>query len=129
MSQPVTNASLPSTVMALIGADTQTLFLRPSLTQLWENPKAYPNPSYALIELEHNPIASKNAPTTRGSMKSLVSSKWHYIEHEKLGQELYDWENDPQEKCNLAFSPEGRKVIDGLRRQLQEMVSIVPLQK
>lgn len=129
ISRPVTNAALPSTIMDLMGENTQTLFLRPSLAQLWKDPQAYPNPSYPLIELERNPWTSRNAPAYHGPMKSLVSSKWQYIEHEKLGTELYDWDNDPKEKYNLASSPEGRRVIDGLKEQLQKMVGIAPLQK
>jgi hypothetical protein len=51
-------------------------------------------------------------------MKSLVSPQWHYIDHEVLGVEVYDWRRDHQEANNLADTPEGQSVIDWFRKFL-----------
>jgi len=44
-------------------------------------------------------------------MKSVVSPEWHYITHEKLGVELYDWQHDPGELNNLAQHAEMQDVV------------------
>jgi len=43
-------------------------------------------------------------------MKCLVRQQWHYIVHETLGEELYDWVNDPREGNNLAKTAEGQVI-------------------
>jgi arylsulfatase A-like enzyme len=60
------------------------------------------------------------APSSQGAMRSLVSSEYHYIEHDTLGAELYDWRHDPQEKRNLAETREGRAKIEQFRGVLEK---------
>jgi arylsulfatase A-like enzyme len=102
MEHPVTNAALPATVMDLLGMHAQTLFPGLSLAKLWDPTQAYLNWPYPLTEIEQIPWGRKEAPASHGSIKSMVSSLRHYIMHEKLGIELYDWKNDPHELHNLV---------------------------
>jgi arylsulfatase A-like enzyme len=118
ISQPVTNAALPATIMGLLGKNDQTRFPGPSLAQLWENPEAPTDWPLPLAEMEYRPWKPENAPSRHGPMKSLVSPQWHYIDHEVLGVEVYDWRRDHQEANNLADTPEGQSVIDWFRKFL-----------
>jgi arylsulfatase A-like enzyme len=118
--RPVTNGSVPTTVMDLLGFSDQTSFPGPSLRQLWQTPEADTDWPYPLVELDHKPWAHQKFPVSQGSMKSLVSPHWHYIVHEKLGTELYDLENDLQELHNLAERVELRGDITRLRSRLPQ---------
>jgi arylsulfatase A-like enzyme len=120
---PITNAALPATVMELLGAADQTVFPGPSLSSLWKASQAYSNFPYPLAEIGQIPWAPENAPTHHGSMISLVSPQWHYIEHAKLGLELYTWENDPRERHNLADRSELQNVVSQLRLRLPQTSS------
>lgn len=110
--QPVTNAALPATVIDLLGLAEQTVFPGPPLTQLWESPDAYLNWPLPLAEMEHRPWNSEDVPSSYGSMKSLVSPQWHYIDHDAFGIEVYDRQKDFQELNNLADTSEGQSAID-----------------
>jgi hypothetical protein len=44
--------------------------------------------------------------------------EWHYIVHEKLDPEVYDWKNDPREMHNLANAPEMRSEVARLSAYL-----------
>lgn len=47
-----------------------------------------------------------------------MSPQWHYIIHEKLGNDLYDWKNDPREVHNLADRPDVQGVVARFRAEL-----------
>jgi len=118
VSQPVTNAALPITVMDLIGKSEPKLFPRQSLRRLWEVQEAQKDWPYPLAEVEEIPWAPEKAPASEGSLKSLVSPEWHYIEHYKLNPEVYDWNKDPQEMYNLAKVPRMRDEVAMLAKRI-----------
>jgi arylsulfatase A-like enzyme len=124
VTRPVTNVALPATVMDLVGAGGQAQFPNLSLTGLWKFPVAQNDCPYPLAELAQEPSTkSFQFPAYHGWLKSLMSSQWHYIVHEKLGVELYDWKNDPREVHNLVATPEGQAVVSSLRVRLQSQLS------
>jgi len=118
VKQPVTNAAIPATVMDLIGVKDAISFPGPPLTELWKNPAGANDWPYPLAEIKREPWSLAAYPVTHGSVKSLISPKWHYIEHEKFGAELYDRENDPHELKNLAANVELRDVVAMFRAKL-----------
>jgi hypothetical protein len=101
--------------MGLLGEADQDLFPAPSLISLWEAPGAYPDWPLPLAEMEHWPDMPTESPSSQGSMESLVNPRWHYIEHEALGIELYNWRRDPEESRDMADSEEGHAIIDKFR--------------
>lgn len=111
VKQPVTNAAIPATVMDLIGVKEPALFRGPSLSPLWKNPAASRDWPYPLAEIKHEPWSLEAYPVKHGSLKSLVSPKWHYIKHAKFGAELYDREKDVRELKNLAANVELQDVL------------------
>jgi arylsulfatase A-like enzyme len=123
VAQPVTNSALPATLLDLIGEQEQTLFPGPSLTQLWNAPDAYPDWPNPLSELAQFPGMPANEPAAQGAMKSVVSPQWHYIVHEKFGEELYDWPIDPQESENLVKNQEFQSVVGSFRMQIETLLA------
>jgi arylsulfatase A-like enzyme len=117
---PVTIAALPATIMDLVDQGGQNDFPNQSLIRFWENPKALFDLPLPLVEMEHWPWMYVDAPSSQGAMRSLVSSEYHYIEHDTLGAELYDWRHDPQETHNLAETREGQAMIYQFRDVLDK---------
>jgi hypothetical protein len=69
------------------------------------------------------PWLPRDAPLKHGGAKSLASPDWHYIEHETLGVELYDWVADSRESQNLAGSQKGQEVVSLFKRSLQTILT------
>jgi arylsulfatase A-like enzyme len=125
VEQPVTNAALPATLTELLGMAEQGTFPGPALAQLWRTPATRSDWPYPLAELAQWPFElAKQNPSYYGWMKSLVSSQWQYVVHEKFGEELYDLAKDPGELNNLARTPEGHAINQDfairLRKQLEQ---------
>lgn len=122
VARPVSNATLAATIMALVGAGDQTMFPQPSLTHFWsvDGTSDWPSP---IAELAQAPWGPQRRPAYHGAMKSIVSSDWHYILHEKFGAELYGWEEDPGELHDLAHQAEMQDVVSQLGAQLSSLTS------
>jgi arylsulfatase A-like enzyme len=126
--RPVTNAAIPATVMDLIGAGPFPASSR-SLSALWQTGGA-PNWPDPLSELAHNAISDKEdrvakslIPTaSTGAMKSLVTSRWQFITHETMGDQLYDWALDPTESNNLASTSQGAATVGDLKSRAAEVM-------
>lgn len=116
VDRPVSNAALASTVMDLIGARNEKAFPGSGLDALWTKNNTKAKWPYPISELAKNDIvidpdrrARDVEPTAMdGDMKSVVTPQWHYIVHEKLGEQLYDWVRDPGEVNNVINTAEGR---------------------
>jgi arylsulfatase A-like enzyme len=122
MAQPVTNAALPATLLALLGESEQKLFPGPSLDALWMNSelgREWPNP---LAEIAQIPWAPEQHLPAHGPMKAVVSPHWHYVIHQVFGQELYDWQNDPEESTDLSENPEYPPVANEFNAYLETLM-------
>lgn len=119
VDRPVSGASLPATVLDLVGAGDQRLFPISSLEQLWKHPEA-PNDWQAPIsEMEQYAYLPPNYPAYSGWLKTIVNAKWQLILSEKQPPELYDWRSDPKETVNLANTTAGQEIVTNLRAQLR----------
>ena len=112
---PVSNAAIPATVMDLAVAE-QRRFQGPSLQQLWSGTAS--SRSAPRSDLEQRSWEPARLPVQHGSLRSLVSSGWHYIEHDTFGAALYDFVNDPHETVNLADRPEVQDMLQRFRDQI-----------
>ena len=117
VARPVSNAAVPASVLDLVGED-RSVFPGSSLRHLWENPDASTNWPGPIAEIAHIPWAPTGAPSRRGSMKALVTPRWYYITHDASSTELYDQENDPEQRMNLATRPEMDRLVRDLNAQL-----------
>jgi arylsulfatase A-like enzyme len=119
ISQTISQASLPATMMDLLGLASESPFPGPSLVQLWNGPEPpadWPHPLAELDQLKYEPI--KHKPVYHGAMKSVVSPEWQFIWHEKFGIQLYDWNHDPAQTNDLAKTPEEGDVVRGFQEEL-----------
>ena len=127
VSRPVTHASIPATIMDLIGASPFPA--SSSLSPLWQTGgvPGWPDP---LSELAHNAISDKEDRIARsliptastGAMKSLVTPQWQFITHETRGDQIYDWVRDPAESNDFALTPQGEATIGDLKSRMAEVM-------
>ena len=123
ISTLASTAQLPATILELTGSDRRDIFPGPSLARLWRSGIAGDWP-YPLSELaQFHWAGNEAAPNYRGSMASLVSPRWHYIAHQTLGEELYDWLRDPGEQHNLAGRAEAVPVMADFRQRMARLTS------
>jgi arylsulfatase A-like enzyme len=115
--QPVSNAAIPATLVELTDRSHKLAFPIASLAQLWETSRdsEWPFPESDLAQLPWNP----KAPNYSGAMRSMVGPQFHYIRNEKLGEQLYDWHNDPEERHDLAKNRDLSAVLMAFRDRLE----------
>jgi arylsulfatase A-like enzyme len=114
IEQPVSNAGIASTVMDLVG-ERSDHFPGPSLAEFWNQPagrRNWPDPVSELpqtntIVTADRVMQGREPLATDGSMRSVFTPQWHLIQHDKWGEQIYDWKTDPQESRNLIDTPEG----------------------
>ncbi len=124
VSEPVSLADLPITVIDLIGETKQELFPGRSLAQTWTDSRVHtdwPNP---IAELAAAPdVINPQSPTKYGFIKALVSAQWYFVVYEKRETELFDRQNDPQQLHNLAETIEGHALTIKLNADLERSLS------
>lgn len=127
VGNPVSAISIPASIMSMVGARESKLFPGEGLDRFWDgSPRALvPDPISELARTDtivpaDRAVEGKVPIATNGWMKAVVTPRWHWIVHEKLGNQLYQWTTDPEEVNNLANSTEGKEVISRLRSELDE---------
>jgi arylsulfatase A-like enzyme len=114
----VSTSQLPATILELAGSGHRDIFPGPSLAKSWRSGLAddWPYPPSELAQFHR--VGNETAPNYHGSMASLVGPRWHYIAHQTLGEELYDWQRHPGEQHNLAGTAEAAPVMADFRRRM-----------
>jgi arylsulfatase A-like enzyme len=135
VSTTVTNASLPATVVSLIGgSERASVFPQSSVSGLWQSASPGSEWPAAVSELDlrrwnnqEDQRISHLVPTgTTGPMKSLTVDGWHLIVHKTLGLQLFDWKNDPDEMHNLILTPTGQTIASRMMSQLDDVLAGAP---
>jgi arylsulfatase A-like enzyme len=123
VESPVGIHQVAATVAELAGLGS-AVFPGGSLVSRWSNG---PEKSDAAILAELTggkfPDVGPKWPIYQGWLKSLITSRWHFILQQDGKTELYDWCVDPQEKSNLADAPGHKALVDRFRAQLEAVVS------
>jgi arylsulfatase A-like enzyme len=130
IATPVTNASIPATILSLLnlpGARDQEVFPGPALNVLWQGSSQIPQwpnplsqlPQTNIVVREDRAVEATVPIATTGSMETLVTPRWQLIVHEKRGAQLYDRISDPEEAHDFAQTPEGRAVLPNLLKELE----------
>jgi arylsulfatase A-like enzyme len=120
---PASAASIASTVSDMLGFSDKEKFPITSLVPLWTSRQPINSWPHPLSELAHLPHESTASPSRYGAMTSLVTPQYHYIFHEKLGAELFDWVRDPEEKTSLLKTREGKIAEAALADEIKVTMS------
>jgi arylsulfatase A-like enzyme len=131
---PVSMASIPGTIMELLGDHRQNTFPQRGLSPLWTRGQMISDWPKPVSELAQNDIVSKEdraagriEPTAiDGDMVSVVTSNWHFIRHSKFGDQLYRWRDDLGESSNRIDTAEGRAVTPELTYELDQELKSSP---
>lgn len=115
ISTPVSNVEIPATLLDLLGDPEQTEFPGPSLAELWRDPSSGINFPDPIAEMAQSSWVNPNHLSFSGDMFSVISPDWQYIEHSKLGVELYNMTNDPNELDNQAVNSQNTAVLQMLK--------------
>jgi arylsulfatase A-like enzyme len=102
---------IPATIMELAGLSAQD-FPAPSVFS------SAGREAPVLAEVGFRPQVPASWPTSRGWVKSLTTTRWHFVLHEEGDQELYDLVDDPGESVNLAARAEYADTVQGFRALL-----------
>ncbi len=122
LASPVTNASLPATLLEMLGLPSDSTFPLHSLVHDWQSADTADETVYPFAELQKFHITGMEKTLAyQGAMQSVVSPKWQFIRYETLGMELFDWTADPQQMHNLADTPEGQAVCKDFLSRLERM--------
>jgi arylsulfatase A-like enzyme len=126
IERPVTNASLPATLLDQLGHGEQQVFPGPSLVPLWSGATKGDDWPLPLAELAKVPESSW-LPNLNysGSMKAVVTPQWHFQLHEVNGPILSDWKKDPEGKEDLAATPAGKRVSEAFVRCLNQNLPLI----
>lgn len=126
ITTPVSQTFVAATVMD-ITSNSSSPFAGPGLDQLWNNAGHATDWPEPLSELAQNDVvmntdrhARKFVPTALdGNMTSVLTSRWHFIEHSTLGDQLFNWVDDPGETNNIIALPEGQVVAKQLSADIK----------
>lgn len=91
-----------------------------SLRRFW-TPGFQADPHHAFVISETMDNSPRVEPATRMCI-SLMTPQWHYLQDRHGRVELYRWPSDPEEKTNLADSPEYDATAEQLREFLRATV-------
>jgi arylsulfatase A-like enzyme len=122
VAEPVSLCDVPATVVDLLGLGQRAPFPGRSLTRLWSRPEpAAASPAEPLLMETGKPELLANQgrePAAKGPMKSLIARGMHYIRTADGHEELYRLESDPEERVDLAGSPNARAILERFREAL-----------
>src|SRR5690606_20758604 len=118
VERPVSNGSIAATVVDLAGVFPENPFAGSLAPEVTGRERVH-ELAYPLAELVKKPWGVERAPSYHGAIRSLVGPEWHYIEHETMGDALYDWAADPREANDRADRPDLQAVVAAFRRELR----------
>ena len=122
VSEPVSLCDVPATVVDLLGLGRNAPFPGRSLARFWHQPDqaVLPPPEPVLMETGKPEIFANQGrePAAKGPMKSLVARGMHYIRTADGLEELYMLSTDPEEKVNMAGSPNAQAILERFRNAL-----------
>jgi len=112
----VLNIDIPATILDLAGLPIPDKYQGCSLKPLLERGKPAWRNEIFCEELWDNPEIPQS--------ECVRTQQWKYIQYPKHPEyvELFDLETDPQEKHNLARSPQYQSILNELRNHCQQWI-------
>ncbi|MDO6693307.1 sulfatase [Aliiglaciecola sp. 3_MG-2023] len=119
------NIDIASTIVDLAGLDAPANYQGESLLPLLSGSTDVKWRDEFFFEHMYQPKRSFIPPTV-----GLRTEKWKYIDFYKNGfQQLYDLENDPEEKFNLIESKQHQGVVKGLSQKVDQYIQTYEQQR
>jgi arylsulfatase A-like enzyme len=126
VTEPVSLCDVPATVIDLLGLGTDGPVPGRSLTRFWRRPDqaVFPPTEPMLMETGKPELLTNQGrePAAKGPMKSLVANGMHYIRTADGMEELYMLSSDPEERFNIAGSPNVQATLERFRITLASML-------
>jgi arylsulfatase A-like enzyme len=124
VSEPVSLAALPATIVDLTGVPQGNLHLPGrSLAEYWMGPPGDGGRMPGLLaEVSKGINLPDWLPAAKGPMKSVVVGGMHYIRHSDGREELYDFDRDVAELHDLSTRSEARAALEESRRTLNNLL-------
>ena len=119
---PVSIASIPATLLEMLGMPSNGSFHAPSLLTLRQKPNGdvhWPEPLAEMEKFYYSEVEGRIVYI--GPMKSLVGSKYQFIMNNHSGTELYDWYADPSQHQNLAGNSQYSSLVEEFRKRINSM--------
>ena len=116
---------LPATIIDLVDLENKKQFPGSTLARYWSPEKKAANGTVPALFSEifiggNEPDwIPQSWPVAKGEMKSVVAGGYHYIQYGDGKEELFDFENDPQEKDDLANSKEYTAMLKQMRLSVE----------
>ena len=124
---PVSLRDVAATLMELIPARNAFVFPGQSLAPLWSGKApsgGYDHPLLRRIRaVWYNPLTDflhPDKPDSTYVSIALITPQWHFIYSQFGGLALYDWNHDPAETNNLAWTPQGRVEVRTLFEEARQ---------
>ncbi len=126
VTPPVSLRDLPATVVELLGLQRDAPFPGRSLARFWgrDQDPAGTLVDPLLMETTKPPLLTNQGrePAAKGTMISLVADGMHYIRNADGVEELYGLNPDPEERVDLAGSPDAREILRRFRNRLSAVL-------
>ncbi len=118
--EPISLRDLPATILDLLAVDAGDQIPGSSLARFWaDRPDPQRSTDRAILsELTEGLDLPNRYPAAKGTMRSVVAGRHHYIRNGDGREELYDVVADPGESRNLADSFKYAEVASNLRAAL-----------
>lgn len=112
---PVSNASIPSTVLDLVGIENPMTKAAPSLAD-WQRSATPYIPVTAHVE--QTPWVPEDSPAYTGMVGSIIRDSWQLILHEHDQPQLFNMQDDPEQINNLS----GQQNLQALESDLTTLL-------
>jgi arylsulfatase A-like enzyme len=126
----VSNASIPATLVSVLGFAPVNDFRRPAIDTLWKDPRATPadivlSEVAQLYPASDEDIASQTVvPVSMdGPMKSVLTPEWQLVTHAKFGNQLFNYAKDAGETHDGFRSADSQGVAGDLALGLQQAIA------
>jgi arylsulfatase A-like enzyme len=131
ISDPVSNASLPASVLEMVGKSWKQYFPVPSLLPLLPPEPGSLRQARMIDEGHSLPVAEvvqqywtqDKFPVRHGDLRSVIGTHFHFIHQNAHGDELYDWKADPREQSNLIADLKVKPLVDEFRARITRITS------
>lgn len=132
----VSSASLPATVVSILGLPPVSDFKRPAVDSFWRSDGLTISQEILSEVVQRYPSTDEDIASAKivpvsmmGAMKALTTQRWKLITHDKLGNQLFDIQNDPLEKSDLfrtpQFQPEAAKMMLDLQSEIGGAIPVM----